>query len=127
MTAGVTWWCDHFDTGRGADFWARDRVECVASRGARTVELLRVVAQRDGWRVLPNGRHLCPDHAQHETDSVSPVEGLGALAAYDTDSLDTIAENAVAGALLRRWGFVPLTLRYQIARDAVAAARPDAA
>lgn len=41
------------------------------SRAARAVDVLRTVAGRDGWVLLPDGRHLCPFHAQQQAGAAS--------------------------------------------------------
>lgn len=51
-------------------------------------------------------------------------------ATYDEDNetrrrLDAICENAIAAALIERFGFVPLSLRYRLAQEAVQACRAE--
>lgn len=41
------------------------------SRAARTPSVLLLVAERDGWAVTSDGRHLCPEQALAETGAVA--------------------------------------------------------
>lgn len=61
----LVWACDApVGSTVGSLGGTRDVYPCPAtSRAARSAELLRLVASRDGWRVQADGKHRCPFHA----------------------------------------------------------------
>jgi hypothetical protein len=61
----LVWACDQpVGTTVGSLGGTRDAHQCPAtSRAAKTVEVLRTVAPRDGWQTLADGSHRCPFHA----------------------------------------------------------------
>lgn len=59
------WACDvPVVAGNPTQYGMASAHPCPAtSRAARSEDLLRVVAGRDGWVLLPDGTHRCPAHA----------------------------------------------------------------
>lgn len=41
----------------------RSRIECTAKSRPASASLVKVLAERDGWRVT-DGSHFCPAHAK---------------------------------------------------------------
>lgn len=59
------WACDvPIAVGTVTQYGMASAHPCPAtSRAARSDEVLRLVAGRDGWVLLPDGTHRCPFHA----------------------------------------------------------------
>lgn len=58
------WACDSPIVDPANQYGMADAHPCPAtSRAARIDDVLRLVAGRDGWVLLPDGTHRCPAHA----------------------------------------------------------------
>jgi len=67
--------CDHITVAPPSSYihWStscllRQGRSCPAVTSASTdAAVVRWRAERDGWELLPDGRHLCPEHRAKET------------------------------------------------------------